>query len=233
MTKQPKLTFDKKKHVYKVGKQKLISVTTFVKEFFPKFDEKKFAKIIARQRTLKGTKTTMRDVLKEWKQVALNGTMVHQDIEEWLKLKKQPVLMCTRSLHAVQWLQDQAYHISATPEVKLYDTELGLAGTCDCIVHHDDGVVSIIDWKTNKAIKKQGYEKATHPAVMHLPNANYYHYQLQLSTYAYMLERQGNKIHRLVLAHLTQDGVVPYEVEYDKDTVIKMIEWRKANGKKE
>lgn len=236
MTKEKKLKFNKKSHTYKIGKQKLTSVTKFVHSFFPPFDERKMAKIVAMSRTRKGVKTTMRDVLKEWRQVSADGTRTHAEIEEWVIKGDLDVASCTtKALYGVQWLQGAGINGLLKPELKLHDTELGLAGTADlCIIENDPmgGVyVSIIDWKTNKAIKKDGYEKCTNPITKDIPNANYYQYTLQLSTYAYMLERQGYKTNKLILVHLTNDGAVPYEVNYERDTVIKMIGWWKENGK--
>lgn len=233
MKKQPTLKFNKKDHTYKVGKKKLLSVTKFVHSFFPPFDSKKMAKFVAMSRTRKGIKTTMRDVLKEWKAVSAEGTKTHNEIEAWIKTGDfDESKLTTKALHAIMWMTSgQVKDGELKPELKLFDEELKLAGTTDLCMQ-SQGVITLIDWKTNKAIKKDGYEKCTNPITKDIPNANYYQYELQLSTYAYMLERQGYKIGTLILVHLTNDGAVPYEVEYKKDTVMKMIEWRKNNDTK-
>ena len=56
---------------------------------------------------------------------------------------------------------------------------------------NDDGTVSIYDWKRCKKIEKaNGFGQfSTNKIIEDFPDSNYWHYSLQLNTYAYIIER--------------------------------------------
>jgi len=118
------------------------------------------------------------------------------------------------------------------PELIVHDEELGLAGTIDLVVETPDGLV-LIDWKTNKKITTKGYnnKKALEP-IEDLDDCHLVKYSLQLSLYAYMLERQGWKIDMLLLVHLIDGLAVSIEVPYVKERVEELLEWQKNKQKK-
>lgn len=226
------LIFKEDTHQYFVGEQELCSVTKFIHRFFPSFDEKRMSKLVAKRRreqgelNSKGKPLTARDVKKEWahkREVASSsGSLTHLEIEEFINGKFDECLIpvfTPKARQGVKWFTKSplASHVVSVEE-KLYDTELGLAGTIDLLCVNGNKVW-LVDWKTSKKISKKGYGKG----VCGLPNANYYHYQLQLSTYAYMLERQGYEVQELLLVHLLDDSVVVYEMDYNKDVVLEML----------
>lgn len=224
--------FDEEKHEYTYGEQVLTSVTTFVKKHFPVFDEKRMAKIIAKKRreagekNSKGKPITARDVKKEWAfkrdKSSSEGSLTHYEIEEFIKghIDDGVVSVFTpKAQQAIKWFyKSPLADKDIATEEKIYDLELGLAGTIDLLCEAD-GCVWLVDWKTSKQITKRGYGKG----VAGLPNANYYHYQLQLSTYAYILERKGFKIKDLLLVHLMDDRVAVYEMDYNREVVEEML----------
>lgn len=230
-----KLEFNEEKHEYKVGDNILTSVTTFVKQFFPAFDAERISGFSAKKRqregelNAEGNPITAEDVLAEWKlkgDIASSaGTLTHIEIEEFIKGNFDSVVMdvfTPKAKQGVKWFYKSPFaSCKVEPELKVFDEELGLAGTIDLCVYNDDGSVTLIDWKTNKKITKKGYGKSKE---LQLPNANYYHYNLQLSIYAYILERQGYSIRELILPHLCEDEVHIYEMEYLKDIVVCMFE---------
>ena len=69
-----------------------------------------------------------------------------------------------------------------------------------------------------------------------IQDTNYWHYCLQLSTYAYLLEKikPSLKIKHLYINHFDHDGnETEYECPYLKDDVIKMLlHYRKINKSK-
>jgi len=70
----------------------------------------------------------------------------------------------------------------------------------------DDSYV-IYDWKRSKEIKMENSWENGHAPLDHLPNANYWHYTLQLNTYRWFLETYyGLKISDMYLIILHPDN---------------------------
>lgn len=155
-------------------------------------------------------------------------------------------------------------------EVRLYDAYYKLAGTADIILVKGKQFM-VLDWKTNKKEMKfiAGYYKKAwnndrskkvetgewvntrdsfkHP-LAHLPHAKGIGYTLQLSTYAFILERWGYECTGLLLCHikpvLLTDGTIVkdasgmrveepprwYPLEYLKNDVQLMLEHNLHNS---
>jgi ATP-dependent exoDNAse (exonuclease V) beta subunit len=230
--------FNKKTHKYKVNKKTLISVTQFVHLFFKPFD-KKIAKYVAASRKLKGEDVTAKDVRAEWNKSAEDGTAVHEEIQKFIlrQLEFKDVKLPKAMKGVEYFVKDVApAMLKCTPEMMLYDTEYGIAGTTDLVVFQLRGnlmVVHIIDWKTNKDIKMWGSRKGTHELTKHLDDCHLEQYTLQLSVYAWLLQRQYNVIiDELKIVHLTDTGVNVHIVPYKKSLVEAMLEWYKQSKKK-
>ena len=109
---------------------------------------------------------------------------------------------------------------------------LRIAGQADLIVKSGNDV-SILDWKTNKEIKKKSFYNASKKrnTMMKYPlnnimDCNYWHYTLQLSLYAYMIEKINPDINvkELKLVHIDRNGKQTiYPLEYRKEDVERMI----------
>ena len=122
--------------------------------------------------------------------------------------------------------------------------DLRISGQIDLLVK-DGNDIYIIDWKTNKEIKKHSYyNKFTKKynmmkfPVNNLQDCNFNHYQLQLSMYAFMLQllHPEYNIKGLKIVHIDHDGKQhEYDCEYLKDEVKKMLKhynkMRKINEK--
>lgn len=235
-----KLIFNESKHTYRVGKQKLVSVTTLLKDYFSPFDAKAIAKKLAgvqkgkNYRKFKAdefitdeekAKSTQKYWLAEWKEASDHGTRVHNGMEQAILNMSNAINVmqenATEERDTKKMVQGWTFLGTLTdkdttlkPELRIYDKELGLAGTIDLLLIKK-GKSSIVDWKSNKKIQKSGYLKATAlPPIAELPDCNYSKYALQLGVYAYMLERQGQEIDKLYLAHLKEDSYMPYEIMY-------------------
>jgi ATP-dependent exoDNAse (exonuclease V) beta subunit len=112
------------------------------------------------------------------------------------------------------------------------DRVLRIAGQADLVII-DGTDVYILDYKTNKEIKKASYfDRKTKKSQMmkyplnNLQDTNFWHYSLQLSTYAWMIEKQfpGVTIKELILVHYDHDGgCTTYECEYLKNDVERML----------
>lgn len=122
------------------------------------------------------------------------------------------------------------------PEYLIYresdDGILRIAGQVDLIVKQGNEI-TIIDHKTNKKIdQKSGFNSVTKSSskmkfpLNNLMDCNFYHYTLQLSTYAWMLQKINPNfvIKDLILNHYDHQGNnTLYHCEYLKDDVERML----------
>lgn len=109
---------------------------------------------------------------------------------------------------------------------------LKISGQVDLLVR-DGNDLFIFDYKTNKEIKKKSYYNSSKKKnvmmkypLSHLMDCNFYHYTLQLSLYAYMIQQINPEldVKSLKLIHIDREGKqTVYEVEYLKKEVETMI----------
>jgi hypothetical protein len=225
-----KIKFYEKSHKYKLGRKDLTSVTTFIGQFFPKFDGKALARKLSKFPHYRNKGMGMRKIMAEWKATAEHGTEVHNAIECFINTADDLYAMelfCKdeRSIAKYgKWLewwysQNVTEGSDMFAEEIIYDEELGLAGTIDFNFVTKEGKTYLMDWKTNTNFTKNYDKSNAFEPIEHLPNTKLSKYQLQLSLYAYMLERKGAKIGGLVLVEVGEDKVKEYEVEYLKGNV--------------
>lgn len=122
------------------------------------------------------------------------------------------------------------------PEYLIYreseDGILRIAGQVDLIIKSGNNIV-IVDHKSNKKIDlKSGYNTQTKSTskmkypLNNLDDANFYHYTLQLSTYAWMLQKINPNfvIKDLILNHYDHNGNnTLYHCDYLKKDVERML----------
>lgn len=125
------------------------------------------------------------------------------------------------------------------PEYLIYNDEYGIAGQVDLLVR-DGNEISILDYKTGKSIDTQSYynpktrshQKMQYP--LHtLMDCNFYHYAMQLSTYAWMTQQLNSdfKINVLKLIHFPHEGgEVYYDIPYLKDEVESVLKHFKSKN---
>ena len=112
------------------------------------------------------------------------------------------------------------------------DKVLRLAGQIDLIIKQGNEI-TVVDHKSNKKIDlKSGFDTNTKASAKmkyplnNLMDCNYYHYSLQLSTYAWMLQKLHPEfvIKDLILNHYDHNGKnTLYHCDYLKDDVEKML----------
>ena len=86
-------------------------------------------------------------------------------------------------------------------EWTVFHEEARIAGSIDMVYEivdttdTDDTTLAIYDWKRCREITKtnRANKFATHPAIEHLPDTNYWHYALQLNLYKYILQTKYDK----------------------------------------
>ena len=110
--------------------------------------------------------------------------------------------------HFLTFLTEHPHLRPYRTEWTVYNEDAKLAGSIDMIYENDDGSLSIYDWKRSKEISKHGWGKfATCEEISHIPNANYWHYSLQLNTYRRILQdKYGKTVKELFLVRLHQIG---------------------------
>jgi len=98
-------------------------------------------------------------------------------------------------------------------EMMIFHEALQLAGTIDFAARDKQGVLWLMDWKTNNEIRTVNpYGKTGLGVIAHLPECEMTKYALQLSTYETILKAEGyigrgEKVNRAII-HLTEAGAV-------------------------
>lgn len=199
-----------------------------------------------------------KEILLEWeyeKNVACNnGTDFHKRREsEWLASKshiKDSIVFNT----GIQTLQDnipvplESLSDGVYSELLLWNNYYEVAGQADIVyIETIDNTryIDIDDYKTNKEIKETSfynkktrkYKCMTYP-LNRIMDCNMKHYEIQLSTYAYMLERCGYVVRSLNFQHYNNIGTKDnpeykfnknYSFKYLKKEVMSMLNHFKNN----
>lgn len=187
---------------------------------------------------------TQQGILDEWdnenRRSCERGTEIHEEIEHSfynnphdISLQKFGIggkFECKRDYSEL----DLEYGVY--PEYLIYresdDGILRIAGQVDLIIKSGNEI-TIVDHKTNKKIEqKSGFNTSTRSNVKmkyplnNLMDCNFYHYTMQLSTYAWMLQKINPNfiIKDLILNHYDHNGNnTLYHCEYLKSEVEKML----------
>ena len=202
-----------------------ISVTSFIGQFKKPFDADSQAVKSSKNKKSKWYGLSPEEIKQAWKNEGKRatdlGTWYHNqredDLCELATIQKEgvtipvvkPVITDGVKIAPDQKLQDGLY-----PEHMVYLKSAGLCGQSD-VVGVFNGMVNIIDYKTNKEIKDKGFttwegitEKMLSP-VGHLDDCNLNHYNLQLSLYMYIILKHNPKLKagKLIIHHIVFDEV--------------------------
>lgn len=239
-----RVTFDEPSHSYtNTHGTKYISATTLTGKFKQPFDKVAVATAYAKKNG-----NTPEYWIEKWagitKHACERGTRFHKMKEDWMlgsaaiihEEKAVPVIKIegfTEPNIDYSTLPDGVY-----PELLLWNHYWGIAGIAD-IVTFDGEYFDIDDYKTNKKIDCTSYKhprygyKMMKPPLNHLMDCNLIHYSLQLSIYAYMLEKlTGKKARNMTFHHHppmldNPDEINPigikYKVQYLKREVLAML----------
>ena len=248
------IQFDEPTHVYTVnGSSKgVISCTKFLHDFFPHFDADAVIKKMMSSPKWPQNKyygKTAAQIKQEWNQNGANaseaGTAMHLAIEQYLHGHKEliePGVLETLEWHYFMnfWKEAKKDLIPYRSEWEVWSEEHKLAGSIDMVFYRksDDSYV-IYDWKRSKEIKMENNFGTGFGPVSHLPDANYWHYTLQLNVYRWFLETfYGLKISDMyiMIFHPDNDNFKRYRLNRMDDEVNKMIAERlqvvQSGGKK-
>lgn len=234
------VTLRESDHMYFDTKgQQYLSGTRFIGNFYKKFDSDLIAGMVARSQGV-----TKKHVLDLWQAQTDEGTRRHNAIERYFKT--------TIILPSDEDLRPMILNIAAQysdyyrvmNEVVLYDEDSLIAGTGDLILactSSSKSVIDIGDFKNyNKGINQKEVDSKGKfrneymlGPLSHLQNSSYNKVCIQLSLYAYMLQKKtGRKIGKL-FAHWIDpiDPLINHQIPcaYMKHEIEAMIEWKKNN----
>jgi hypothetical protein len=199
-----------------------ISVTTLVSHFKKPFDAKKIAEKVSKKKNSKWYGIEPKIIQQIWTNEADRsttlGTWYHNQREADLcslaSIEREgitvPVFKPTELNNGVKIAPSQKLESGVYPEHMVYLKSAGICGQSD-LVEVVNGHVNIIDYKTNKEIKKESYvdwegksEKLL-PPLDTLDDCHFYHYALQLSIYMYIILKHNPKLKpgKIFIHHIT------------------------------
>lgn len=193
-------------------------------------------------------------ILDEWdnenRKSCDRGTKIHADLENSFYVKKKDINLSKFEIggkfECKKDYSDLDIENGVYPEYLISrvseDGKLRIAGQIDLLVKKGNKI-TIADWKTNKKIDTKSFfnQKNKTSVKMKFPlnkldDCNYWHYTLQLSTYAWMIQKLNPEfeIEDLVLVHFDhQDNMTVYHLPYLKEEVVRMLNhFKKENALK-
>lgn len=219
------------KNIFKVEKGKLLETKNIDLSYFVNAYNLKEVDV----------RLIQQEILAEWKEnnklSTERGSKIHSQIEN--SFYKYPTCKLEKyglggSFNCQKDYYELTYDKGVYPEYLIYyqDPEILLAGQIDLLIK-DGNEIHIKDWKSNKEIKQQSYynSKTKKSDMMKYPlntlmDCNYYHYTMQLSIYAWMIQKLNPEfvIKDLELVHFDHSGnITHYDIDYKKHEVELMI----------
>lgn len=220
------ILFNAADHTYKSidGSEDInwISVTTLISSLKKPFDAKAVAAKVSKSKRSKWYGIEPKTIEQIWKNEADRavtlGTFYHNQREADLcslaSIEREgvtvPVISPSGEHDGIRYAPSQKLDPGVYPEHMVYLKSAGICGQSD-LVEVVNGKVNIIDYKTNKEIKKESFvnwegasEKMLEP-VNHLDDCNFNHYALQLSIYMYIILKHNPKLRpgRIFIHHIT------------------------------
>lgn len=227
-------------HTYKdADGNSYLSVSKFLELFSKKFDRLGISKMSAIKKGV-----SQEEILADWDKKRddsiEHGNRIHLALERYEK--STVILPEDEDLRPMilSVAQDYAHYYRLYQEVCLYDTEHLIAGTSDKVLQCTSSSKSIFDlsdYKTNlsKGIQfKNDYGQYMLGPLSHLQDCNYNKYALQLSIYAYLLQKKtGCKIGQLSIHYIPAHNFlchIKYPVPFMRHEVEAMLQWKKDNA---
>ena len=212
------------------------SATTFISYFFEAFDKIGIANNLTSTHA-KYMEMTAQELVKEWEDVANEGTLIHAEIEKFIKSGIDSSTK-PKSKIAIEWIKkgftDQ---FDVSTEVIVYSKELCIAGSIDILLYDKkNDAYRILDWKTGKKIDKESFNNKMghHKATSKIMDCKLTKYSFQLSLYRYILEKHyGLNVSTLIISHITEEKVIHYKTEYFKKEIEEMLKADRSALKKQ
>lgn len=227
------MEFYEKDHIYRHNGEIYKSVTSLVSDYKPDKDWEKIAENYAKKNG--GTAQSWQDV---WNQNRIRsadrGTLYHKTRED--EAISEGYISC-RTEDGVKYAIDLDTLDGKYTELIIFDPYFKVAGTSDRVIV-ENKEVSIRDFKTTPEVsyKPKIFAKAGSRGVVpkykvplsSLEETDINAYMLQLSCYAYMLERRGYKVGKLTIEQVIfEDPKGPVEDQIVKDIIEHEIKYSK------
>jgi len=182
-------------HTYTVkGKAYRGSVSTFLKLFFSKFDEKLAITNILKSKNINNPTyeyygMNYEQIKKHWENGKNLGTELHSYIEDYFNGKER-INNTVEYSYFKNFIRDYPNFIPYRTEFMIYHEQLRLVGCVDMLCIKPNGHFTLLDWKRSKRIDAYSFNNkcSTFPGLTHIPDCNFYHYTFQLNIYKYILE---------------------------------------------
>lgn len=221
-----------------------ISTTQFIHQYAKDFDVEKTAERVANREG-----RTVTNVLNEWKAENLfsttKGTMIHELAQAmWFGRTYKPnfevegvdkdrltTAYCKSYPLVKKFFTDKKTFYEAVAEELVVGSEkYNIAGSVDLLLRHKvyDKYI-MIDFKTNKEIKKEGFKGAKMKIpIHHLNDCNFVHYSMQLGIYKHLIEEYTPiKIAKSFIVHFDEyeddyKMFEPLKLDYEIDRLLNM-----------
>lgn len=202
--------YDSKCHTYHLGGKKLCGVTALISKYKAFFDAPKVAEDYVKKHG-----GDVQQLLAQWRKAGedscIAGTAVHDVFENFfLTGECKTSGLYQKELVAVKFIAEmfltKRLQIVCVEEI-VYDEALGAASMIDMVAKNDKEEYFIFDWKTSKGITKDSWGKMMAKPFDFLPDANFYHYSLQLKFYKTMY-----KAHLIKDCFIVHIGIENYKI---------------------
>lgn len=218
------LVFQNDGHIYKSlsdPDKKWLSVTSIIEHFKEPFDAQKVAELVSKKKTSKWYGLDPKEIIALWDKEKNRSTTLgswyhngrEEDTNACNTIRREGIdLQIFPSLEqdGVKYAPDQTLVPGIYPEHFMYLNSAKICGQADRVEVVADRV-DIIDYKSNKEIKTEGFTdrngvtKKMYPPLNHLDDCNYIHYSIQLSFYMYMILKHNPNLKpgKMILQHVT------------------------------
>lgn len=242
-----KYTFIENGHYYLCnGKRVGISTTGLIHQYTNDFDSEKISQQVANKRGV-----SQYEILEEWRienlHSTIKGNFIHEfaqslwegkehefdysnvpkeiDIE---RLKNDVNKLIPQAINFYNDYKDMYELIGC--EVFLGDEDFDECGATDQILYNKyTGGIAIIDYKTNKEIKRESYKHQKMLIPLHkYDDCNYMHYSIQLSGYKYKFEKNTElKVDETFIVYFSTSAknyeiIEPLNMENDVKKIMNM-----------
>lgn len=222
-----KITFVEKEHEYFIQgiTDKITSVTTLIHKYFPEFNNDLVINKMMNGKNWKQSPyygKTPEEIKAQWdenKNIASSmGNKMHKSIEDFIN---NDITQDEQTLEEIKvekgyfhnfWNDFQLKYPHLKPyrtEWMVYDEDIKLAGSIDCVLTDPVGNLVLLDWKRSKKINMNNRFEKGFPPFAEFDNCNYSHYSLQLNFYRHILETKYKRniiFMMLVIFHPNQSN---------------------------
>lgn len=219
-----RVKYDSEKHTYELNGKMLLGVTTFISQFKEKFDAEKIAAAYVKKHG-----GSAKELIEKWalesKSSAIQGTAIHNIFEHYILTGEIKLTgNYEKEKQAVKFINDffvSGRLTAVAAEIVVYNEKLGLASQIDCIAKNKFGEYFILDWKTNKKVTMDSWGKKLASPFNYLPDANFYHYSLQIDIYKLLYT--DNKIKDGYIVHLDNHSYNFLKIESSKTDLYPLL----------